>query len=171
MYEIDSFTSHHDCECCGSYSCQDVSISDGNKELHKFEHESHFGGGNWDGNWQSIYAFILKDLGYKAIFKATLLDVQDEVEDDSTYYEYYTDQDLSILNVDVNYKRHHYKSPNGEDNSYDLPSSFSFSVLDEQYIIEVDDYTKFYEQAVKALATIHENHESKSYLDDSYDDY
>lgn len=169
MYEINSFVSHHDCECCGSYSCHDVSVYDGSTELHKFEHESHFGGGNWSGDWLQVYAFILKDLGYKAVFSATLENMLESPEDDIHYYEQYKDEELIPLHVHVLYKRHYYKSHDGE-NSYDSPYLFSFSLFEETHKIQVTEYEKFYEECVKSIATVHENHESKSYMNE-YDDY
>lgn len=173
MYEINSFASYHDCECCGSYSCKDVCLSDGKNIIHTFEYESHFGGGNWNGDWQTIYAFILKDLGYKAVFSISLADCLEitQIEDDSSYYEYYKDEDLIPLEVHVVYKRHHYKAYDGSNDSYDLPFTFTFSLMNESHTIEVDEYKKFYEACVKLIADVHESHESKSYLDDSYDDY
>ena len=173
MYEINSFISHHDCECCGNYSCEDVSLSDGKTEIHKFEYESHFGGGNWNGDWQSIYAFIIKDLGYKAVFTASLAECLEitKVEDDCTYYEYYKDEDLTPLDVHVVYNRNYYKAHDGSDSFYDLPFSFTFSIMKKVHTIKTDEYKKFYEHCAKIMTTVYENYESKSYMDDSYDDY
>ena len=169
MYKIDSFTSMHDCECCGTYSYKNVSIIYNEETVEEFDYESHFGNGNWNGSWLVVYANVLKHAGFKIIFSLVLtpeIDIETAYEN-SQYYQYFKYENLKEIEVDVVYKQYLYKNDNpfSQDNSYDLPVSFSFKLNDRIHKIETNDYEKFYIEAIKIITEIEIcNTTTKSYI-------
>jgi hypothetical protein len=67
-YEVKTIEKGFDCECCGWCDTSEFSISLNGELLETFEHDGHFGAGNWDGQEDSkILLVIAKTNGYNGV--------------------------------------------------------------------------------------------------------
>lgn len=59
---------HHDCDCCGSFTNTDCTLT-GPSTRFEFDSDGHFGGGTWDGNIAGVCKLILKRLGVSLVLQ------------------------------------------------------------------------------------------------------
>lgn len=119
-----------------------------------FLHDKHFGHSNWNGDMISVWAYALKELGYKLSFTAFLELYSDAVDFIPDFQSFYTEDNLQAIPVHVVYERDFYCVNNNRFEFTDQPKEFQFTINGNLISIPTNDFETVYEKAVKELAQV-----------------
>ena len=146
------------CECCGSITNYkiEVEIFDNEDKLteHIFYHDNHLGDSNWNGEKISVWAYLLKELEYKIKFNTSLELYPEAIDFIPEVPEFYKDQSLEEINVQVVYERDFYSVGKGKTEFIDRPKKFHINFAEKPIMIEGADFEEIYELVVKNLSHV-----------------
>lgn len=152
-------TSSH-CDSCGSINDSKIEVELFNNEDKFAEaiffYDDHFGKSNWNGEKINIWAYILKQLGYKLDFSASLELYSDAFDFNPGFETFYQEDNLEVISVHVTYERDFYLIDNQKTAFVDIPKIFSFQLNDKNYSLESQDFEFVYEKIVKSLSQVGE---------------
>lgn len=172
------------CECCGSISDSKVHVelfeNEDKLSEHLFYHDDHFGDSNWNGEKIYIWAYALKNLGYKLSYSAFLEIYSDASDFLPQFEQFYQEDNLQEIPVHVVYERDFYLVLGNEQTVdikkekiafIDQPKEFQFSLNQQKFNLISNDYETLYETIVKNLARVSEIHINSDYEYDEREEY
>lgn len=146
------------CECCGliNNSKIDVEILNNEDKISEktFYYDDHFGKSNWNGEKTVIWAYILKELGYKLTFTHSLELYSDASDFNPQVESFYQEDSLQSIPVHIVYERDFYSVGEGKTSFTDQPKEFQIQLNGSTMLIHTQEFEPVYATVVKSLSQV-----------------
>lgn len=165
------------CEWCGIVDSSTVQVelfhNEDKVSDFNFYHDGHFDKGNWNGDMIAIWAYILKELGYKINFTAFLEIYSDTSDFEPHFNSFYSDENLKEIDIHVIYERDFYISDikTNKIAFVDQPKQFIFSLNQKPIILDSREFEEVYCTIVKDFALVSQIHKNNDYEYDERQEY